>query len=198
MIVAAVPVKRLSEAKSRLSHLLSDEERSALVLALLRRTIRALRESGMVERIVLATPDGELAERLETEWLPDGDSLNEALSAAVQWALRAGAGGLLIVPGDLPRITGQQAHELLAERRTIPSAAIASTQDGGTGALLLTPPDAIPPLFGPNSYERHLVLARLRTVAVQEVTLDAFTFDLDTPEDLDAARPYLRELALEA
>jgi 2-phospho-L-lactate guanylyltransferase len=99
---------------------------------------------------------------------------------------------LLVAPGDLPRINAAAVRGVALRDRRLPSIDIAPTQDGGTGFLLLTPPDAIAPCFGPNSFRRHTLLAELRTVAVHEVTDEAFTFDLDTPEDLNLALPYLR------
>src|SRR5437868_4520967 len=98
MIVAAIPVKRLSQAKSRLASRLSDVERSTLVLTLLQQTIAALRESGGMGRIAVATAEPELGERLGVESLPDRGGLNSTLLGAARWARRAGAGSLLIVP----------------------------------------------------------------------------------------------------
>jgi 2-phospho-L-lactate guanylyltransferase len=188
MIVAAVPVKRLSEAKSRLASRLSDEERFALVLDLLRRTVAALHASGVIDRIALATSELGLAEQLGVESLPDEGGLNATLEGVADWAVRAGATSLLIVPADLPYITVDAVRAVVERDGARPGIAIASTQDGGTGLLLLTPPDVIPPSFGPPSFARHLRLAQERGVPVRRIDAEAFTFDLDTPDDLDALR----------
>src|ERR671933_71284 len=54
----------------------------------------------------------------------------------------------------------------------------------GTNALLLRPPDALPFLFGANSFENHLDAAREREVQVQVCERTRLAFDIDTAEDL--------------
>jgi 2-phospho-L-lactate guanylyltransferase len=184
MIVAAIPVKSLAEAKSRLAQQLSSDERRDLVVSLLHKTITAIQASGVVERIAVVTPQASLAAELPVDVLPDAGSLNASLSGAVQWALSLGAGKLLIVPVDLPGITADAVRELIETDAPLYGIAIVSTVDGGTGALLLTPPNIIPPAFGPDSFARHLMLARLEGVRAEEVDSPAFALDLDTPDDL--------------
>lgn len=185
MIVAAVPVKALEEAKSRLARYLTADERRELVAGLLRSTVAAIQGSGVVERIAVVTPQSSLAESLPVDLLPDGGSLNGALDRAVQWALELGASKLLIVPVDLPGITAAAVRELIEGDAPLYGIAIVPTMDGGTGALLLTPPNIIPPAFGPGSFARHLMLARLQGVRAEEIDSPAFALDLDTPEDLE-------------
>lgn len=185
MIVAAVPVKSLAEAKSRLAQHLTAEERRDLVVSLLRKTIEAIQGSGVVQRIAVVTPQSKLAGTLPVDVLPDAGSLNGSLNGAVQWALSLGASKLLIVPADLPSITATAVRELIEKDAPLYGIAVVATIDGGTGALLLTPPNIIPPAFGPGSFARHLMLARLQGVRAEEVDAPAFALDLDTPEDLD-------------
>lgn len=188
MIVAAIPVKALADAKSRLAPHLTSAARQDLVLCLLRNTIAAIKASEAVERIALVTPEPHLAEALGVDLVPDAGGLNESLGRAVQWALSLGSSRLLIVPGDLPRITSDAVHDLITTDPPLYGVAIVPTTDGGTGALLLTPPNIIPPAFGPDSFVRHLTLAHLQGVRAEQVEAAAFSFDLDTPEDLARLR----------
>jgi 2-phospho-L-lactate guanylyltransferase len=55
----------------------------------------------------------------------------------------------------------------------------------GTNGLLLCPPDAIAPAFGPGSRERHVGLARDAGVDVSIDEVPALLMDVDTVEDLD-------------
>jgi 2-phospho-L-lactate guanylyltransferase len=189
MIVAAIPVKKLTEAKSRLSTRLSSQQRTSLVLTLLERTVAAVRGSGMVTRIALATPEPALADRLQTELISDPGSLNGALQNAASWAVRASATQLLILPSDLPLISPGAVEALLRSAGDGPGITITATRDGGTGALLLAPPNVVPPVFGELSFQHHLDLARRKAVAVTTPSIDAFTHDLDTVEDLEAFGP---------
>lgn len=186
MIVAVVPVKRLSEAKSRLAGRLGPSERASLARTLVRRTVRSIRESGVVDVIVLATPDRPLAVELGTEWLTDGGSLNATLREAVQRALELHADALLIVPADLALLTPDDIVAVVQSVKSGPAIGIAATQDGGTGALFLRPPDVIPPAFGESSYERHLNLAAERGIRIQRLARAGFAFDIDTVDDYDA------------
>lgn len=182
MITAVIPVKALGEAKSRLTSALSSAERQTLVLDLARRTVLLCRNSGLIERTVLVTPDPGLADTLGVRALPDSGSLNDSLTGAASWAKQQGAHGLLILPGDLPLLQRNDLHALLSLRS--PGIAIAPTHDGGTGALFLLPPDAITPSFGENSFRSHVRQALEQGLTVRTVSRDGFTFDLDTEEDL--------------
>ena len=186
MIAALVPVKRLAEAKSRLAPRLSSEERTALVREMLDRTVWALRGSGVVDRVALATPEPDLAGSLGVELVADTGDLNGSLRRAAGWAEAGGAQGLLIVPADLPSITPEAIRSLIESSGDGPGLAVARTQDGGTGALLLMPPSLIPPAFGPDSFQRHLSLAARLRVPIHQITSGPLCFDLDTAEDLEA------------
>src|SRR5690242_10828415 len=100
MIVAAVPLKDPRRAKTRLRHVLDERERARLVCGLLCGVLEALLRSGRLDRVALATPDKHLAGALGVDWVADAGDLNATLRTAAQWAQRAGARGLLIVPGD--------------------------------------------------------------------------------------------------
>ena len=63
---------------------------------------------------------------------------------------RAGVERVLLVPGDCPLLDPAELDELLARPPEPPSALIVPDRHGtGTNALLLTPPDALTPSFGP-------------------------------------------------
>jgi 2-phospho-L-lactate guanylyltransferase len=61
----------------------------------------------------------------------------------------------------------------------------------GTNGLLLTPPRAIEPSFGPGSCERHQELARVAGVACRLERPSSLLLDIDTGEDLAVLRERL-------
>jgi 2-phospho-L-lactate guanylyltransferase len=61
----------------------------------------------------------------------------------------------------------------------------------GTNGLLLTPPGAIAPSFGPGSCERHRALAHAAGVRCRLERPPSLTLDIDTGADLDALRDRL-------
>ncbi len=61
----------------------------------------------------------------------------------------------------------------------------------GTNALLLSPPNAIAPAFGPGSFERHRRLALAAGLRVIVAGPPSLVLDVDTREDLAALREIL-------
>jgi 2-phospho-L-lactate guanylyltransferase len=61
----------------------------------------------------------------------------------------------------------------------------------GTNGLLMAPPDAIGPAFGPDSCERHLDRAGRAGWRPVREGLPSLALDLDTPDDLEELRARL-------
>jgi 2-phospho-L-lactate/phosphoenolpyruvate guanylyltransferase len=190
MIAAAIPLKALAGAKSRLAPHLPDAERRRLVTELIERTVRVLRGCASIDRLSLVTPEIDLALRLGVEFIADRGSLNLAVEDAQRWATESGAEGLLVVPADLPLLSRKDVLYLLASAPPAPSVTVAPTRDGGTGALLLRPANVITPAFGPQSFEEHRRLASASGAQVSEVHREGFAADLDTAEDLKKHGPH--------
>jgi 2-phospho-L-lactate/phosphoenolpyruvate guanylyltransferase len=187
MIVALIPLKRLDLAKSRLQPFLSTDERRTLTRRMLQRVVKALRGCDAVDRVALVSPEHQVAVELGLDWVPDGATLNEALQGGIAWAVHAAAESALIIPADLAAVGADDIAALIAAQRSRPEIVIAPTRDGGTGALLVSPPDAVHPAFGPGSFARHVAAARTQGIAVRTVRRPGFARDVDRPEDLVSA-----------
>jgi 2-phospho-L-lactate guanylyltransferase len=76
-----------------------------------------------------------------------------------------------------------------AHQRSTPAVTIVPDRHGtGTNGLLLSPPDAIIPSFGPSSCERHSQLARDAGIAPRVERISSLLLDIDTGADLAALR----------
>jgi 2-phospho-L-lactate/phosphoenolpyruvate guanylyltransferase len=199
---AIVPVRGLSDGKGRLGEALDAEEREALVLGLLDRTLRVLGDLASCERTWVISRDG-LVRRLATargaDALTDSqrpataEGLNDALRQGREAAIAGGATAILCLPADLPMLSVPALERLVdAADATLtagsgrPMAVIApSDARDGTNALLLSPPTVIEPHFGPASLEAHLRAAASVEASVQLVADPELGFDLDTPDDLE-------------
>ena len=107
-------------------------------------------------------------------------------------AARAGAERALLVPGDCPLLDPAELDDLIAHPVDGRSALIVPDRHGtGTNALLLTPPDALAPAFGPGSRERHVANARRRGHDRRGLAVPSLALDVDTPEDLEALQATL-------
>ncbi|HEU5102838.1 MAG TPA: 2-phospho-L-lactate guanylyltransferase [Roseiflexaceae bacterium] len=187
MIAAIIPVKTLAQAKSRLGTLLSARERRALVLAMLGDVLASLCMAHRVDRVgvisadpvVLAHASARGAEVL-TDHTPD---LNTALAQAAAYYAARGATAALVLPADVPLIQSYEIDELIAAH-TSPGLMIAPSSDGGTNALLVGPPLALPFLFGAGSLARHLEAARARELRTDVFQSPGLEIDVDRPDDL--------------
>lgn len=78
------------------------------------------------------------------------------------------------------------------DSRTAATVTIIPDRHGtGTNGLLLAPPRAIDPSFGPDSCERHRELARVAGAACRIERLPSLLLDIDTGEDLAVLRERL-------
>lgn len=193
-IVGVIPVRSLSDGKSRLGEPLDPEERESLVLGLLRRTIRAALEAKEIAGVTVVSMDGALldeARRLgATALMQSWAGLNEGLAEA-RTALTGEATALLVVSADLPEISASSIDEIVGAGRraaratpSCPVVVLVPDRHGtGTNALLISPPGAIDFRFGPGSLAAHEEAARRAGASLVKLS-GPLTFDVDTAEDL--------------
>ena len=191
--VAILPIKRLDAAKQRLSEHLASGSRQSLMQAMLSDVLAALRRSRGLDAIVVVTDD-PLAESIaigdRVTLVRDSAQSGQSPAAeiGVRHALAAGFERALLVPADAPLLDPGEVDELL-ERCALDRIAVAIVPDRhgtGTNALLLSPPDAIRPAFGPDSLPRHVGLARGAGLSHRIEDVPSLSLDVDTGDDLAA------------
>jgi len=188
---AILPVKRLGAAKRRLGTGLDDLQRRDLVLAMAGDVLEAIGEARTVERTIVVTGEPgveEIAVEAGAEVLPDPADTghSEAALLGIELAAAAGAGCVVLLPGDCPMLDPRELDNLLTG---IPERFVAVVPDrhgSGTNALVLSPPDAIRPAFGEGSRERHVEAAREAGLPYSEEGIASLALDLDTPADIIA------------
>jgi 2-phospho-L-lactate guanylyltransferase len=195
--LAILPVKRFQLAKQRLSAELSAEFRGDLAEAMVADVLAALAACAAIETTLVVTNEERVAEltgQLGAEAIPDPHESGQSAAATVGLA-RAMADGFdraLLVPGDCPALDPTELDGLLGDTRTAKSVVIVPDRHGiGTNGLLLTPPDALAPTFGPGSCRRHRERAAAAGAVCRVAQLPSLLHDVDTPRDLDALREAL-------
>jgi 2-phospho-L-lactate/phosphoenolpyruvate guanylyltransferase len=207
---AILPVKRFSAAKSRLGASgLAETLRERLARAMVADVLLALAHSSAIERTIVVTREPSLAAiAAEHGALIVEDRADAGQSAAVALgvarALDDGFARALCIPGDCPALDASELDALLAaaDARRAADASSNGSLDAevvivpdrhgtGTNGLLLTPPDAIEPAFGPGSCERHRTLARAAGARLQIARPASLLLDIDTGDDLAALRDRL-------
>jgi 2-phospho-L-lactate guanylyltransferase len=191
---AILPVKRFERAKQRLGGTLSDGSRWALAEAMVTDVLVALRRSKAVDHVLVVTCEPR-AESLAIGWGadviadPQERSHSNAATLGIRAAVDRGATRVLLVPGDCPSLDPHEVDELLSDG---PGVKVVPDRHGtGTNALVLDPPEAIAPGFGPGSCERHVDRAREEGVHWEIHHTPSLTLDVDTGEDLEALQDAL-------
>jgi len=183
-----IPVKSLSLAKSSMRDRLSPDERRRLAIAMLLDVLAAARKSKTVERVCVLSPDQEvliLAEREgATPVREPGLDLNLAIELAIGQAKRSGADSILIIPADVPLISREDIDMVVSMADGDRVVVISPSKDNGTNALLLKPPDLIPPRFGGESFPAHLREAMRAGASVRIYRSENLAHDVDKPVDL--------------
>ena len=187
---AIVPVKALGRAKRRLSSVLPEASRQQLVLAMLQDVLTALAGVESIDFVVVVTPDervAALAQGFAAIVVPEpgAEELNAAIGSGIAYACSRGVGQALVLPADVPLTNAVELRSLIQSRGGRPGVTLAPSHDSnGTNGLLLGPPDAIAPCYGPGSYLQHLSQAMARRVDVNVVHLEGLARDIDEPGDL--------------
>jgi 2-phospho-L-lactate/phosphoenolpyruvate guanylyltransferase len=191
--LAVLPVKRFDAAKQRLAATLGPGARAELAEAMLADVLAALVAAREVERVAVVTAEERAvaaARATGAEVVDDPAEAGQSPAATrgIVHALAAGYDRVLLVPGDTPLLDPARLDDLLVRSKaSLFGAAIVPDRHGtGTNALLLSPPDALAPRFGPDSLARHLTAARGAGIAYAVERVEALEHDVDTPDDLAA------------
>lgn len=192
---AILPVKRFSDAKQRLGRSIEDPLRLDLARAMVGDVIATLQSARKIDLTIVVTnePTVDAAVRgpgaVAIEDSADAGQ-NAAVSLGVQRAIAEGMQRVLSVPGDCPALDPRELDALLAA--TPPAAGevvvIPDRHGTGTNGLLLCPPQAIEPSFGPDSCRRHMALAEQAGLPCRIVRASSLLLDIDTGEDLAVLR----------
>jgi 2-phospho-L-lactate guanylyltransferase len=198
--LAVVPIKTLSAAKQRLAGALATGARASLAQAMFSDVLASLRRSQRVEAIAVVTADvvaNAVAHGERVTVLPDErqDGQSAAAMIGIRYAVAAGFDRVVLLPGDTPLLNGGELDELLdtCERDDLAAGIVPDRHGTGTNALVLAPPDAMEPSFGPGSLERHLNIATEVGAARRRMDVPSLALDVDTPGDLSALADVLEE-----
>jgi 2-phospho-L-lactate guanylyltransferase len=188
---AIVPVKPLRRGKSRLSSILSEDERTALNQQLLSNTLRTLSLVNQIDKIMVVSRD-PAALTLARDFgartvLENGNpELNMALRRAAMVAKTQMANEILIIPADLPLITKEDVESFLTRKAKPPEVIISpDRRKDGTNMLYISPAGLINFHYGTGSFQKHMSEAKSTGARIEIVESTSLGLDLDVPEDLE-------------
>jgi 2-phospho-L-lactate guanylyltransferase len=197
---AILPIKSFGAAKQRLSPLLGGGSRQALAQAMFSDVLGSLRKVEGLDAIIVvsANPGVEAAARGDGVTVitdPSESGQSDATKVGIRHALAGAYERVLLVPGDTPLLCPKEVDALLAlGQADEPQVVIVPDRRGsGTNALMISPPDAFQPSFGPDSLDRHVALAREAGLKHSVENVPSLSHDVDTPDDLSALADALGE-----
>jgi 2-phospho-L-lactate/phosphoenolpyruvate guanylyltransferase len=188
---AIIPIKPLQRGKSRLSNVLTNQERINLNHYLLVHSIECLKQVDAIDQILVVSHDPavlNLSEDLGARTIREGrnTNINTALEKATNVAIASGILSILIIPTDLPLMIPEDIKQLLSKSNSQSQIIISPDRNmNGTNALYITPPGILRYEFGESSFKKHYQQAKQNKISVEIYNNERLGFDLDLPEDLN-------------
>ena len=189
--IAILPVKRFGAAKQRLGGSLGAGAREALARAMFSDVLASLRRVSELDAVAVVTADraaeaAALGERVSV--LHDTEQAGQSPAAliGIRHAEATGFDRALLVPCDTPLLDPAEVAALLrrGSGEGLGVVVVPDRHREGTNALLLSPPGAIAPSFGPGSLARHLRAAEASGLPYDTDEVPSLMLDVDTGEDL--------------
>jgi 2-phospho-L-lactate guanylyltransferase len=188
---AIIPIKPLRRGKSRLSSVLTEQEREILNRKLLIRSINCLQQVKEIDQIVVVSHDPaalSLSRECGVKTIQDNrnTNINNALRKATQAAKAFSASSILIIPADLPFMMPDDLSVLISKSKSAPEIIINPDRKMyGTNALFINPTGILDYDFGQWSFKKHIEQAERKKIKVEIYNNERLGFDLDLPEDYD-------------
>jgi 2-phospho-L-lactate guanylyltransferase len=181
-----LPLKSLREGKTRLSAVLDEAARAALIERLLAHVLAQATGFPGLQHTFVVSPSAEArawAHRHGTRALHDrGEGLNAALTGALCAVREMGYERMMVVPCDLSQLAADDLRCLAAAGEALALSADHSGQ--GTNGLCLPVTVDFPFAFGPGSLQLHLHAAQRLRLHIVRVDRPGLALDIDTPADL--------------
>ena len=193
---ALVPIKALAGAKQRLKTCLG-ADREGFTIAMFEDVLNALADSTVVAHTAVVTADSRLADIAASRGVQvieeiEVRGMNAAIELGIDAIRRLGGHRVVILPGDIPLLTGAEIdgllHTLEVEQLAGGNSVIglgASADGRGTNFLCLATGRKFQTRYGRNSYRLHREGAlenQYRPVALHSRTV---SIDIDLERDLD-------------
>jgi len=187
--IPIIPMKPLSEGKTRLARQLTADQRADLIAGMLRRVIAAIKGASIELFWVIGGDERvmQLTRNNDGLWFDElGRNLNDTVTKGFERAHQNGNPALYL-PGDLPFIKPSDVTNLLRSSERGNNITLApARRDGGTNGIVV--PHGLPfvPELGERSFAKHLAQAATKEISVSIYYSQGLGFDLDTIDDLES------------
>ncbi|MDQ4072846.1 MAG: 2-phospho-L-lactate guanylyltransferase [Thermoproteota archaeon] len=194
-----IPIKRISNSKSRLSTLLDNQERIKLTELLISDLIEKTRRIENSQSIIVCSEKiTQLDKYKDIIILREGNSngVNNAIRIADRFIDDGnddeggkGFSESLIIPIDLPLLSVSTLNEIIKYSRKFSKfvGIVPSKRFDGTNILLRKPCSIINTFYDNNSYYNHVKTAKEKGLKTEIFDFENLMLDIDTLDDITAA-----------
>ena len=167
--------------------MLGGGSRNALAQAMFSDVLNTLRRVPGLDEVAVVTGDraaesAASGERVTVLHDAAQSGQSDAALIGIRHALETGCDRAVLVPGDTPLLQPGDVAGLITAAAGV--LIVPDRHGTGTNALVLSPPDAIEPSFGPDSCARHVAAAEAAGVPYRVEEVPGLSLDVDTPGDL--------------
>ncbi len=187
--ILLVPFKSLATAKQRLAGALDQRQRSQLAEAMLRDVMTAA--AGVRDRIDMALVTGDAcAQAMAKEFGflliddPHNESETAAIAMATGWCEQHGYDTTIVVPADIPLITGDELRRVLDAAPEEGAVFVPAYDRRGSNCILRRPASIIPLRFGNDSFLPHCEAMKQTGKALVILEMPGIGLDIDNPHEL--------------
>lgn len=193
MIDAFVPLRSLTEGKSRLARMLSPADRCSLIEKMGRHVVDVLTLHPDIDRVFVVSADPvvkAMADGLGAIGIDEcanarGD-LNAALHASLLAPCACPIDMVMIVHADLPYLSASSIDLLIGMLPDFGAVIAPDQHMRGTNAILMPAKASVDLSFGPESFTRHLEAFKCAALPLRLAVEPGLSNDLDTEEDYSA------------
>ena len=194
-LLVVIPIKELSNVKSRLSKVLSLEDRITLTNFLICELIFKLlkiKTKNKSIKIVIAIVTrnkivGSFIKKHKIKIIDDTgtETLSGAINLAAQWALKMKFNSLCVFLGDLANPSMKDINNFIDLPFSSNEMRLCPSNDFGTNALLVSPPNAIKFSYGRKSFFKHYISAIKSKLIISIYKFKSLKNDIDNPNNLN-------------
>lgn len=187
-IVAIIPVKTFSKAKTRLN--LSLNQREDLCRLMLEEVLATISNTKNIDKIIVVSKDEEalkLTKKFAVKEIFDDDEsgVNHAVSLADSYLENLEWDTSIVFPQDIPFIQSEDIENLILFQKSPQSVLIVpSRRFDGTNALLRRPHNLMKTHYDEDSYKIHLEVGKSLTSNTSLILLRRIMLDVDNQDDL--------------
>ncbi|WP_406659724.1 2-phospho-L-lactate guanylyltransferase [Methanolobus sp. ZRKC3] len=173
---AVIPYKK-QNAKSRLSSVLTLDEREHFVELMLRDVVKSLKDAGIDNIDILTTPSNGVPQDLLVNIHFSEHDLNEAINGYLESVQEP----VMIIMADLPMLSPRHLKEICSADEDL---VIVPGKGGGTNVLFIRNPDKFHVKYYGSSFLNHCQIAEENQQSIHVYDSFLLSTDIDEPHDL--------------